>query len=75
MLITMGFKKSIIAVFLLLNIQWIQSQISNFREKFVLPSEVKENSGLLFLEDKIVTHNDSGDAANLYEIDSLTGNL
>ena len=59
MLITMGFKKSIIAVFLLLNIQWIQSQISNFREKFVLPSEVKENSGLLFLEDKIVTHNDS----------------
>ena len=59
MLITMGFKKSIIAVFLLLNIQWIQSQISNFREKFVLPSEVKENSGLLFLEDKIVIHNDS----------------
>ena len=43
MLITMGFKKSIIAVFLLLNIQWIQSQICNFREKFVLPSEVKEN--------------------------------
>ena len=68
-------KKIIFIAFLFLNPQWIQSQISNFREKFVLPTEVKENSGLLFFDDKIITHNDSGDAANLYEIDSLTGNL
>lgn len=53
----------------------IQSQIDNFKEKFELPSKVNETSGLLFLDGKIITHNDSGDAANLYEIDSLSGNL
>jgi hypothetical protein len=50
-----------------------QNQISNFKEKFELPIEVKETSGLLFLDGKIITHNDSGDAPNLYEIDSLSG--
>lgn len=52
-----------------------QSQIKNFKEKFELPSEVKESSGLLLIDGKIITHNDRGDAANLYEIDSLSGNL
>ena len=51
------------------------SQISDFKEKFELPSAVEETSGLLFLDGKIITNNDGGDAANLYEIDSLTGNL
>ncbi len=51
------------------------SQIDNFKEKFELPSKVDETSGLLFFNSKIITHNDSGDSANLYEIDSLTGNL
>lgn len=51
------------------------SQISDFKIKFDLPNEVAETSGLLFLNGKIITHNDSGDSANLYEIDSLTGNL
>jgi len=50
-----------------------QNQIRNFKEKFELPEKVKETSGLLFLDGKIITHNDSGDAANLYEIDSLSG--
>jgi putative lipase involved disintegration of autophagic bodies len=51
------------------------SQIKNFKEKFELPSEIKETSGLLLIDGKIITHNDRGDAANLYEIDSLSGNL
>lgn len=38
-----------------------------------MPDEVKETSGLLFLDGKIITHNDRGDASNLYEIDSLSG--
>lgn len=50
-------------------------QISNFKEKFILPNEVNETSGLIFYNDKIITHNDSGDTANLYEIDSLSGNI
>jgi hypothetical protein len=59
----------------LLNCFLGHSQITNFKEKFTLPSVVKETSGLLFLDGKIITHNDSGDGANLYEIDSLSGNL
>jgi len=51
------------------------SQITNFKEKFDLPNETKETSGLLFFDSKIITHNDSGNQPNLYEIDSLYGNL
>ncbi|WP_439128504.1 T9SS type A sorting domain-containing protein [Polaribacter sp.] len=54
---------------------FIIGQISSFKEKFELPEEVEETSGLLFFNNKIITHNDSGDAANLYEIDSLSGKL
>jgi hypothetical protein len=52
-----------------------QKQVNDFKEKFELPNEVKETSGLLFLDGKIITHNDSGDAPNLYEIDSLSGTI
>jgi hypothetical protein len=62
-------------IFIFLNSFLGHSQITDFKEKFELPTIVKETSGLLFLNGKIITHNDSGDAANLYEIDSLTGNL
>jgi len=34
-----------------------------------------ETSGLLFLNDKVITHNDSGSDSKLYEIDTLTGNI
>lgn len=51
------------------------SQITNVKEKFNLPDETKETSGLLFFDSKIITHNDSGNQPNLYEIDSLSGNL
>ena len=44
-------------------------------EKFVLPSEVKETSGLIFLNGKIITHNDSGDDPNLYEVDTISGTI
>lgn len=38
-----------------------------------LNDSVQESSGLLYLNGKIITHNDSGDGPFLYEIDSLTG--
>lgn len=68
-------KSLIIILFLFLNSYLGQSQVESFKEKFELPTEIKETSGLLFLNGKIITHNDSGDSANLYEIDSLSGNL
>ena len=51
------------------------AQIENLIEKFELPSVIDETSGLLFFSNKLITHNDSGDAANLYEIDTITGNI
>ena len=71
----MNYKTAII--FVIVSIYWLSlnAQITNFKEKFELPAQVSETSGLLLFKGKILTHNDSGDAANLYEIDSLTGNL
>ncbi|MCW0484289.1 T9SS type A sorting domain-containing protein [Gaoshiqia sediminis] len=40
-----------------------------------LSGTVNETSGLLYLDQRIVTHNDSGGEAALYEIDSATGNV
>jgi hypothetical protein len=71
----MMFKSSFLFLVIFLESFLGQSQISDFKEKFELPSAVEETSGLLFLDGKIITNNDGGDAANLYEIDSLTGNL
>ena len=51
----------------------IYAQISDFAEVFQLPNEVEETSGLIFVNGKIITHNDSGGDAKLYEIDNDTG--
>lgn len=37
-----------------------------------LPNTVSETSGLLFYNNKIITHNDSGNLPQLYEIDTLS---
>ncbi len=39
----------------------------------ILDQNVKETSGLIFFDGKLVTHNDSGDSPTLYEIDTITG--
>ena len=36
---------------------------------------VKESSGLVFLNDKLITHNDSGGANSLYQLDTLNGSI
>jgi hypothetical protein len=53
----------------------LQAQIENITEKYDLPDAVSETSGLLFFNGKLITHNDSGDAANLYELDTISGNI
>jgi len=40
-----------------------------------LHDSINETSGLIFLNDKLITHNDSGGDPILYEIDSLTGEV
>ena len=44
-------------------------------EKFELPNQVEETSGLLYYNNKIISHNDSGNDANLYEIDPENGEI
>jgi len=40
-----------------------------------LSGEIKETSGLLLINGKLFTHNDSGNLPYLYEIDTLTGEI
>lgn len=42
-------------------------------EKFVMDNDVRETSGLLVFNNKIITHNDSGDDPKLYELNAGTG--
>ena len=40
-----------------------------------LSNSINETSGLIFLNSKLITHNDSGNEAVLYEIDTITGEI
>lgn len=51
------------------------AQSFNIEEVTTLNDELFESSGLLFLEDRVVTHNDSGDDALLYEVNQTTGEI
>ena len=44
----------------------------NVRTIGTLPNVISESSGLLYFNKKLITHNDSGNEAKLYELDSLT---
>ena len=50
-------------------------QMHQLNEKFELPAAVEETSGLIFYNNHLITHNDSGNAANLFEIDTLSGTI
>ncbi|MCB0438353.1 MAG: T9SS type A sorting domain-containing protein [Mangrovimonas sp.] len=53
----------------------VQGQISNVVEKFPLPSTLSESSGAIFFNSKLITHNDSGNANKLYELDTISGSI
>jgi hypothetical protein len=40
-----------------------------------LQESIKETSGLVYLNQKLITHNDSGGKPELYEIDSISGEI
>jgi hypothetical protein len=44
----------------------------NVKVLSVLPTEVSETSGLVFYNGKLITHNDSGGTAQLFEIDTVS---
>ncbi|MCJ7466630.1 MAG: T9SS C-terminal target domain-containing protein [Maribacter sp.] len=55
-------------LFLISSFIWSQGVM----EKGPLPKAVSETSGLIFYNGHLITHNDSGNSAQLYEIDTLT---
>ncbi|MBT4776353.1 MAG: hypothetical protein HON99_11600, partial [Crocinitomicaceae bacterium] len=40
-----------------------------------LNDSIKETSGLIYLDGRLITHNDSGGAATLYEVDTNSGGI
>lgn len=40
-----------------------------------LDNSIRETSGLIFINNRLITHNDSGDEPALYEIDALNGKV
>lgn len=52
---------------------FVKSQTVISEDKFDLPDSISETSGLIYYSDKLITHNDSGNAAELYEVNTLNG--
>ncbi|TXE15871.1 T9SS type A sorting domain-containing protein [Psychroserpens burtonensis] len=65
-------KKATTIIFLLFGLLTINSQTATDITNLQTPA-LDETSGLIFYNNKTITHNDSGDAPNLYEIDANTG--
>jgi len=40
-----------------------------------LPDDVQESSGLIYYNNKLITHNDSGNSPQLYELDTLSSQI
>lgn len=59
-----------VAGILLLSNTVMQAQLQT-RELAMLPENVQESSGLLFFNNNLITHNDSGNDPLLYQIDTL----
>ena len=51
------------------------AQYITISELSVLNNTVKETSGLIYYNDKVITHNDSGNSPFLYEIDTTNGEI
>lgn len=59
-------------LFFVLDVFGTYGQISNVTEEFLLPSSLTESSGVIFFNNKLITHNDSGGENKLYELDINT---
>jgi hypothetical protein len=60
-------------LFFLSGILSASAQINNVSEVFALPLSLSESSGILYFNNKLITHNDSGGNNVLYEVDLTTG--
>jgi len=64
---------------LLFSLLWISVVLSGFSQDLSkitnLNDEVSETSGLIFLDDRLITHNDSGGMNALYEVSVTDGSI
>ena len=67
-------KYLITLIFLFFGLLTIKSQTASEITNIQTP-DLDENSGLIFYNNNIITFNDSGGEANLYEINANTGNI
>lgn len=66
--------KSLSLIIFFVGFLFIQSQ-ELVQKKYSLSPEINENSGLLFFNGKIITHNDSGGQPILYQLNYETGTI
>jgi len=57
------------------NIKSFEERESTFSQKFKLPNTIKESSGLIKVDNRLWTFNDSGGKAALYQIDEHSGRI
>ncbi|XMO87979.1 T9SS type A sorting domain-containing protein [Algibacter sp. AS12] len=65
-------KDIILIPFFILNVFGAFAQIANVEEEFLLPTSLSESSGIIYFNNKLITHNDSGGENKLYEVDVNT---
>lgn len=65
-------KKTILTTVIILSTFNVFAQIANVEEKFDLPILLNESSGAIFFNNKLITHNDSGNETKLYELDTIS---
>jgi hypothetical protein len=52
-----------------------KSQVNNLLEKYTMDTSVQETSGLIFHNNRLITHNDSGGTAQLFEMDTINNTI
>ena len=69
----MNFRCIYIVFWLQLGIPWVTAQ--QLPLETALANTIKESSGLLFINNTLITHNDSGGSNVLYEVDIVDGSI
>jgi len=66
-------KQYVVFLMFLLTITNTFAQDYHIADKFLMPTVLEETSGLVFFNGRLITHNDSGNSPQLYELDTLSG--
>ncbi len=67
--------KYFLSLFLVLSFIILNAQYISISELTILDNQIKESSGLINFDTRLITLNDSGNSPFLYEIDTINGNV